>query len=85
VSDLSMPNRDGFALVRALRSHTDPGRRRLGVLAVSASYGRDGPERALAEGFDGFLSKPVEPARLLGSLEQLGAAGRKYLLGTVVR
>jgi signal transduction histidine kinase/CheY-like chemotaxis protein len=60
VTDLAMPGADGFALVRRLRAEGPPHVRALPVIAVTA-YGRgDDRERVMAEGFQGYLGKPLE-------------------------
>ena len=67
ISDLSMPDADGYALVRALGA----GGRRPSTVAVTAfpaSYSRD---RCLEAGFDAFLTKPVDPAELCDAVRKL--------------
>jgi signal transduction histidine kinase/CheY-like chemotaxis protein len=64
VTDLAMPEQDGFALLRRLREHGAPRFRALPVIAVTAYARSADRERALARGFQGFLTKPVEFDRL---------------------
>ncbi|WP_046115941.1 response regulator [Aquincola tertiaricarbonis] len=65
VSDLGMPDMDGFALIAAVRQRW-PGQR-LRAVAVSG-YGRQADRlRALEAGFDAFVAKP-------DALEDLAAA-----------
>lgn len=54
VSDLSMPDGDGFWLLRALREKSA----RLPVVAVTAVAS---PREVMAAGFTACLTKPVEP------------------------
>ena len=61
--DLSMPEIDGWEVLRSVRSH--PETRTLPVLACSAHAMRGDKERALAAGFDAYLTKPYRPAELL--------------------
>ena len=67
ISDLSMPDADGYALVRALGAS---GRRpsTVAVTAFPASYSRD---RSLRAGFDAFLTKPVDPAELCDAVRKV--------------
>ena len=59
VSDLQMPVMDGYALIAELRR--DPACRDIPVLALTA-FSMPGDEaRVMAAGFDGYLSKPIEP------------------------
>jgi CheY-like chemotaxis protein len=71
VSDLAMPQRDGFWLVEQLRGE-DTGRR-LVAIAVSGVT-RENRRRVLAAGFDDFLQKPLEPTELCRRVAQLIAA-----------
>ncbi|MFJ6084775.1 ATP-binding protein [Streptomyces sp. NPDC092369] len=68
--DLGLPDTDGYAIARALRSRPDGAGPRL--IAVSG-FGQ-GTDRALsrAAGFDAHLTKPLPLTDLLGLLEHLG-------------
>ena len=65
VSDLSMPGKDGFQLLRALRN---AGNHAPAVAVTGHAYERD---RALAAGFAVFLTKPVEPDVLCSTVAAL--------------
>jgi len=65
--DLSMPEMDGWQALAALRA--DPQTRGLRVIALTASTTNEMRERALAAGFDAFISKPFTPQVLLRELE----------------
>ena len=60
VTDLAMPGQDGFALMHRLREQGSPRFRLLPVIAVTAYARPEDRERVMAEGFQGFMSKPVE-------------------------
>jgi len=63
VSDLGLPDEDGFSLMRRIRRHallSD-----LPAIALSAYTSKRDVTEALAAGFQAHLAKPVEP-RLLG-------------------
>ncbi|MFZ5896144.1 MAG: response regulator [Myxococcota bacterium] len=63
VSDLGLPDEDGFSLMRRIRRHallSD-----LPAIALSAYTSRRDVNEALAAGFQAHLAKPIEP-RLLG-------------------
>jgi two-component system, cell cycle response regulator DivK len=59
VCDLQMPVLNGYELVGRLKE--DPGWRRVPVVAVSAFSMPGDREKALAAGFDGYLTKPITP------------------------
>jgi CheY-like chemotaxis protein len=70
VSDLMMPGEDGFAFLTQLRAMSPP----LGLtpaVALSALSQGEARERALRVGFQSYLTKPVEPPRLLETVARL--------------
>ncbi|RQT74301.1 PAS domain-containing protein [Burkholderia cepacia] len=67
LSDLAMPDGDGFWLLDALRRGSmngDGGQPHVCVLAVTAHAGLADERRALEAGFDGYLCKPVDVREL---------------------
>lgn len=74
VSDIGMPGMDGYALLAALRQL--PGQARLRAIALTG-YGRAADaERALSEGFDAQISKPVDFDALKKTIARLGLVAR---------
>jgi CheY-like chemotaxis protein len=69
VSDLAMPARDGYALLRAL--HGRGLARSLVTVALTAHARREDRERALGAGYDAYVTKPVEPAALAALIKEL--------------
>ena len=70
VSDIAMPEEDGYALLARIR--TMPGaERRTPVLALTAYASRTDQERAITAGFDRYLAKPAEVARLSRAIAEL--------------
>ncbi|OIQ91288.1 sensory/regulatory protein RpfC [mine drainage metagenome] len=68
--DLQMPYMDGLAATRALRAL--PGAAgRVPVIALTANAASADIENCRAAGMDGFISKPVEPERLLEALARV--------------
>jgi CheY-like chemotaxis protein len=78
VSDIAMPEDDGFALVRAVRAIERQGQRprRLAVIAVTGVADASMRERALDAGFDAYLTKPVDADSLIAILVRLLSAER---------
>jgi CheY-like chemotaxis protein len=72
ISDVSMPGRDGYELIRAVRSTTGP--EDLPAAALTAYSRPEDAARAREAGFQMHLSKPVEPYELVKVVAQL--AGR---------
>jgi CheY-like chemotaxis protein len=73
VTDISMPDLDGFALVAAVRAH--PRLRSVPVLVMSATMEKDKLESLLAQGANGYLTKPFSPQSLRETIEA-ALAGR---------
>jgi CheY-like chemotaxis protein len=61
VSDIAMPEADGYDLIRYVR---ETRRLRTPVVAMTAFSRNGDQERMLAAGFDSYLKKPVEPVEL---------------------
>ena len=55
--DISLPTMDGVAVLKAIRA--DEATKNLPVIALTAHAMRGDKERYLAQGFDGYLSKPI--------------------------
>jgi CheY-like chemotaxis protein len=68
VCDIAMPEEDGYATLRRIRAweaaHPDSGAKRPAI-ALSAFTQREDRIRALSEGFQMHLTKPVAPAELI--------------------
>ena len=67
--DVQMPRLDGYAVLRRLRD--DPRLAHLPVIALTAYAMRGDREQALAAGFDGYVSKPVDFRELRTEIERL--------------
>lgn len=75
VSDISMPDIDGYALLRAIRARSSPGATIVPAIAVTAYARPKDQQRALAAGYRMHLSKPVGQAELVAAVAEL--AGRQ--------
>ena len=65
LADVGMPEEDGYSLIRKVRVHErQHDRPRLPAIAVTAYATANDRERALAEGYDGHVAKPVDPGAL---------------------
>jgi CheY-like chemotaxis protein len=71
VCDIGMPGEDGYSLIRRLRAlPTDRGGRIRAAALTAYARGED-RRRALAEGFNLHLAKPVDPTELIVSVASL--------------
>lgn len=66
--DIQLPDLDGVQALRRLRA--DARTAGIPVLALTAQAMRGDRERFLAEGFDGYLSKPVDVRELIGTVRR---------------
>ncbi len=67
--DIGLPGMDGHATMRALRAM--PATAGATIIAVTAQAMRGDAERAIAEGFDGYVTKPVDTKRLVQAIEAI--------------
>lgn len=69
ILDLGMPVLDGFGAIRKIRANTAFAG--LPVLAATAYAMRGDREKTLEAGFDGYVSKPIQPAALKQEITRL--------------
>ena len=74
LTDISMPELDGWQLCEALRRHE--ALRAVPILAMTAWATADLESRARAAGADGFLLKPFDERKLAGLLRSVVADRR---------
>lgn len=70
--DVNLPGMDGFAVLAALKG--EPSLSGVPILAVTALAMAGDREKVLAAGFDGYISKPIEPESFVAELEAFLAA-----------
>jgi CheY-like chemotaxis protein len=73
VSDIGMPGEDGYAFIRKLRNSSTRDTRTTPVIALTAFASHEDRARALAEGFNRHMSKPVDPIALVQAVLDLVA------------
>jgi len=66
ISDIGMPDVDGYMLMRQVRQHS-----RIPAIALTAYAGEYDQQQALAAGFQDHLAKPVEPEKLVQAIANL--------------
>ncbi|MGH9767537.1 MAG: hybrid sensor histidine kinase/response regulator, partial [Blastocatellia bacterium] len=74
ISDIEMPEADGYQLIRKLREIESQRDRRIPAIALTARARVEDRLRSLSAGFQMHVTKPVEPAELLTIVASL--AGR---------
>ena len=67
ICDLQLPLLDGYGVLRVLREL--PAYARLPIVAVTAFSMPDDRKNVMLAGFDGYLSKPIEPEMFVEFIE----------------
>jgi hypothetical protein len=65
ISDIEMPEADGYQLIRKLREMESSRGRRVPAIALTAYARTEDRLRSLSAGFHMHVTKPVEPVELL--------------------
>lgn len=71
ISDIGLPDDDGYSLIRTIRGLESSASRDIPSLALTAYARGEDRDRALAAGFTAYATKPIEPAALLAILGKL--------------
>jgi len=71
VADIRLGNSDGYALIKAIREHNLEHRGFTLVIAMTAFGSPDDEERAIAAGFDAYLTKPIDPSGVVDAIAGL--------------
>jgi two-component system cell cycle response regulator DivK len=72
--DIQLPGIDGITALKQLRA--EPKTRSIPVIAITASAMTHNRQTMLAEGFDGYQTKPISLKDFLGEVERVLAAAR---------
>jgi signal transduction histidine kinase/CheY-like chemotaxis protein len=71
VSDLVMPGKDGWELIRELRRLDELSGRRTPAAALTGLARADDRRKALNAGFQMHITKPIDPSELVSTVERL--------------
>lgn len=74
ISDIAMPDEDGYSLVERVRALPRDKGGRTPSIAVTAQTGNADRERAMHAGFDAHFAKPIDVDSLVGKLVDICAA-----------
>jgi CheY-like chemotaxis protein len=69
VSDIGMPEMDGYGLMQQIRSQFPE--RQIPAIALTAYAGELSAQKAIAAGFQAHIAKPVEPHELIAIVMRL--------------
>ena len=65
ISDIEMPNRDGYSLIQEIRAKEQGHGKRMTAIALTAHARATDRQRALSAGYDRHIAKPIEINELL--------------------
>ncbi|WP_227788814.1 MULTISPECIES: PAS domain S-box protein [unclassified Nodularia (in: cyanobacteria)] len=71
LSDIGMPEMDGYSLIRQIRKYSPPEGGTIPAIALSAYAGEINQQQALQAGFHKHISKPIEPEELVRAIALL--------------
>jgi CheY-like chemotaxis protein len=71
VSDIGMPEVDGYELIQRVRALAPESGGAVPAVALTAFVRTEDQERARTEGYQAHLPKPIEPARLINTVAAL--------------
>ncbi len=72
--DVQMPEMDGLEATRRIRALADPARAGVPIVAVTANALRADEERCRQAGMNGYVTKPLDGAGLIATVERFGRA-----------
>jgi signal transduction histidine kinase len=76
ISDIEMPGRDGYEMIRALRLRDEDTQTPIPAIALSGQTRTEDRIRMLSSGFQVHIPKPVEPAELIAAVNSLAPTRR---------
>ena len=74
LSDLGMPDHDGFELIQEIRTRPLDGEARMPAIALTGHTRAQDRQRALQAGYDEVLAKPAELDTLLQAIRRVASA-----------
>jgi CheY-like chemotaxis protein len=77
ISDIGMPEMDGYAFIRQVRALSSSTHREIPAVAVTAYAGEANERHIRAAGFQAHLAKPIDPQQLLQTITTLLGLGNR--------
>ncbi len=80
ISDIGMPEKDGFQLIREVRSFPATQRGKTPAIALTAFAHSEDRTKAMLAGYQMHLSKPVQAHELIAAIANLTGWTRQSIL-----
>ena len=74
VSDIGMPEEDGYELIRRVRALAEPDGGKVPAIALTAYARAEDAAAALSAGYQRHISKPVDVGQLIATVAELVVA-----------
>jgi CheY-like chemotaxis protein len=71
IADIGLPDEDGYTLVKKVKAIALEKRTSIQAIALTGYAGELDGKRAIASGFQTYLTKPTEPRRLVEAIANL--------------
>ena len=69
--DIQMPNMDGYKATETIRQLPDPKKAAIPIIAMTANAFEEDRKMALAKGMNGYIAKPIDPAKMLAAMQDV--------------
>jgi len=77
ISDIAMPEVDGYELLKRVRAFDRANTERLTAVAITAYAKEEDRQRALAAGFQYYVTKPVEPVDFIAAVAEAARSNNR--------
>jgi PAS domain S-box-containing protein len=77
VADIGLPDEDGYTLVSKTKILADERKKKIQAIALTGYAGEQEGQRALAAGFQTYISKPTEPSTIVAAIANLVRQAQK--------
>ena len=67
--DIQMPNMDGYKATETIRQMQDKKKAAIPIIAMTANAFEEDRKMALAKGMNGYIAKPIDPAKMLAAMQ----------------
>ena len=67
--DIQIPNMDGYKATETIRQLPDPKKAAIPIIAMTANAFEEDRKMALAKDMNGYIAKPIDPAKMLAAIQ----------------
>jgi len=69
IMDVMMPVMDGLEATKAIRGLEREDAKKIPIIAMTANAFEEDRKMALAKGMNGYIAKPIDPAKMLAAMQ----------------